>query len=133
MGKNYAVMNVGTFNGDLAKKERVMAGETLSLTSNEMSFNYLPAGKFVPFVHSHKLNEEVYIILSGTGKFAVDGEEFNIREGSVIRVSPAGERAITAGNEDLVYICVQAQDGSLTQSTNDDGIIRESKASWMKS
>jgi len=31
----------------------------------------------------------------------------------------------------LVYICIQTQAGSLTQATNDDGVISESKASWM--
>ena len=133
MGKNYSSMSIGTFKGDLAEKGRVMAGTELSLTGSEISFNYTPAGKFTPFVHSHKLNEEVYIVVSGSGKFMVDADEFDIREGSVIRVAPAGERAIKADeNEDLAYICIQAQAGSLTQATQDDGVISESKASWMK-
>lgn len=132
MEKNYTTMNIGTFSGDLAKKGRVMAGQELGLTGCEVSFNYTPAGGFTPFVHTHKLNEEVYIVLSGSGKFMVDGDEFDIREGSVIRVAPAGERAIAAGEEDLAYICIQAQAGSLTQATNDDGVISESKASWME-
>ena len=132
MSKNYAVMNIGTFHGDLAKTGRCMAKETLGLTGCEISFNYTPAGQFVPFVHSHKLNEEVYIIVSGKGQFKVDEEEFAIGEGSVIRVNPAAERAIKAGDQDLVYLCIQAQAGSLTQATNDDGVISESKASWMK-
>ena len=132
MAKNYAVMNLGTFRQDLAAKGRVMAGEELGLTGCEISFNHTPAGQFTPFVHTHKLNEEVYIVISGVGEFSVDGEEFAIREGSVIRVSPAGERAIKAGTEDLTYICIQAQAGSLTQATMNDGVISESKTSWMK-
>ena len=132
MGKNYAVMNVGTFKGDLAQKGRVMAGEELALSGSEVSFNYMPAGQFLPFVHSHKLNEELYIVLSGCGTFSVDGDDFDIREGSVIRVAPAGERAVKAGNEDLVYVCIQTQADSLTQATDDDGVVTESKASWMK-
>lgn len=131
MEKNYSTMNLGTLHGDLAAKGRVMAGQELALTGCEMSFNYTPAGKFTPFVHSHKLNEEVYIVLSGQGQFKVDDDEFAIREGSVIRVAPKGERAIKAGVEDLVYICIQAQAGSLTQATGEDGVISESKASWM--
>lgn len=132
MEKNYSVLNVGTLQGDLAAKGRVMAGSELGLTGCEISFNFTPAGEFTPFVHSHKLNEEVYVIIGGKGKFMVDGEEFAIREGSVIRVAPAGERAIKAESEDLIYLCVQAQAGSLTQATMEDGIINESKASWMK-
>lgn len=132
MAKNYAVMNLGTFQQDLAAKGRVMAGQELALTGCEISFNHTPAGRFTPFVHSHKLNEEVYIVISGKGEFMVDGEEFAIQEGSVIRVAPAGERAIKAGSEDLTYICIQAQANSLTQATMEDGVILESKASWMK-
>jgi len=131
MEKNYGLMNIGTFKGALHEKGRVMTGQELSLTGSEISFNYTPAGEFTPFVHTHKLNEEVYIVISGNGKFMVDGDEFTIQEGSIIRVAPLGERAIKAENEDLVYICIQTQAGSLTQATNDDGVISESKASWM--
>ena len=101
------------------------------LTGCELSFNSTPAGGFVPFVHSHKLNEEVYIVLRGGGTFLVDGEEFQVQEGSVVRVAPAGERAIKAGDEGMTHICIQAQAGSLTQATNDDGVISETKAPWM--
>ena len=131
MAKNYSMMNLGGFREDLAAKGRVMAGQELGLTGCEVSFNYMPAGKFLPFVHSHKLNEEVYIVVRGQGEFMVDGEEFAIGDGSVIRVAPAGQRAIKAGAEDLVYICIQAQNNSLTQATRDDGVINEAKASWM--
>ena len=132
MTKNYGLMNIGTFREDLAENGRVMAGKELELTGCEISFNYTPAGQFTPFVHSHKLNEEVYIVISGKGEFKVDDEEFAIHEGSVIRVAPSAERAIKAGAENLVYICIQAQANSLTQSTHDDGVISKSKASWMK-
>ena len=108
-----------------------MAGTELGLTGCEVSVNYTPAGKFTPFVHSHKLNEEVYVIISGKGQFMLDNEEIDIQEGSIVRVAPKCERAIKAGDEDLAYICIQSQAGSLTQATNDDGVISESKASWM--
>jgi len=132
MTKNYGLMNIGTFQKDLAEKRRIMAGEEIKLTGCEISFNNTAAGKFAPFVHSHKLNEEIYIVISGKGEFKVNDEEFAIQEGSVIRVAPSAERAIKAGDENLVYICIQAQAGSLTQATKDDGVISESKASWMK-
>jgi len=131
MEKNYSLMSVGTFKGDLAEKGRVMAGTELGLTGCEVSLNCTPAGRFTPFVHTHKLNEEVYIVISGNGKFMVDDDEFAIQEGSVIRVAPAGKRAIKAEEEDLTYICIQSQAGSLTQATNDDGVISDAKASWM--
>ncbi len=134
--KAYSLYNMGTFAA-LGEKEvdggkgRVMLGAALGLTGCEISVNSTPPGGFAPFVHSHKLNEEAYIIVSGKGVFHVDGEEFAIQEGSVIRVAPEGKRAMKAGDETLVYICIQAQKGSLTQATMEDGIINDEKASWM--
>ena len=131
MSKNYGLMNIGTFKEDLAKAGRIMADESLGLTGCEMSFNYSPAGSYTPFVHSHKLNEEVYVIISGNGQLMVDDEEFSIQEGSVIRVAPNGQRAIKA-DSDLTYLCIQVKENSLTQATMDDAIINEAKASWME-
>ncbi len=131
MDKNYSIIELGTFKEDLANKKRIMVGQDLGLTGSEISFNHTPAGGFTPFVHSHKLNEEVYIILSGNGMFMVDENEFPIKEGSIIRVAPEGERAIKAVT-DMDHICIQAQKESLTQATRDDGVITETKASWMK-
>jgi len=128
--KNYRITNAGEF-GSFSEKGRVMLKDELGMTGCELSINSVPAGKFTPFVHAHKLNEEIYIIVRGSGLFMVDGEEFDIQEGTIIRVSPKGERAIKA-KEELVYICIQAQVDSLTQATEEDGIILEnSKASWM--
>lgn len=132
MGKNYSMMNIGTFKGNLTENERVMAGKELALTGSEISFNYMQAGQYTPFVHSHKQNEEVYIVVNGSGKLMVDGEEFEIQTGSVIRVAPAAERAIKAESGGLTFICIQTHANSLTQATQDDAIINESKASWMK-
>lgn len=131
MGKNYSIIEVGTLKEDLVTKGRLLLGQALELTGSEVSINHLRAGTYVPFVHSHKLNEEVYVILSGSGMLKVDDEEFPIKEGSMIRVSPKGERAIKA-DDNMAFICIQAQEGSLTQATNEDGIVNESKASWMK-
>ena len=49
--------------------------DVLGLTGAEISINNLPAGVGVPFVHSHKKNEEIYIILSGKGSAVLDGEK----------------------------------------------------------
>lgn len=121
--KNYSVLQIGSY-AKLGEKGRVMAGESLGLTGCELSFNSMPAGGASPFLHSHKLNEEVYIVISGSGTFQVDGETFPIEEGSVVRVTPAGVRGMNAGDQGLVYLCIQAQAGSLTQATQDDGVIQ---------
>ena len=50
------------------KENRTELHEKLALTGAEISLNTLPAGAAVPFVHSHKENEEIYGVLSGKGK-----------------------------------------------------------------
>jgi mannose-6-phosphate isomerase-like protein (cupin superfamily) len=129
MGKNYKVSSVG----DIQTLGRVTLKDELALTGSEISVNELPAGASVPFVHSHKRNEEVYIILKGKGQFYIDGEEFEVEEGSVIRVDPAGARCLRAdGQTPIRYICVQTEANSLVQFTRDDGVILEVKPSWLR-
>lgn len=129
MGKNYTTADIGAFTGLQAENRTELGGE-LGLTGCEISLNSYPAGKGGAFLHAHKLNEEVYIIVRGSGTFKVDGDEFPVQEGSVIRVSPAGQRALKAGGEGLVYLCVQAQQNSLTQATMADGILLEGDVNW---
>lgn len=134
--KKYSLFNMGEFaalggNGEEGAKGRVMLGETLGMTGCEISANSMPAGQFSTIMHSHKQNEEVYVIVGGKGTFHVDGDEFAIQEGSVVRVAPEGKRAIKAGDETLIYLCVQAKAGSLSQATMEDGVLNDEKASWM--
>lgn len=135
-GKNYTTEHTGPLETLLNRDfmgfhGKYFIGRELGLTGCEVSLNRLPAGKGMPFVHSHKKNEELYIVLRGSGTFFIDGEEFPIQEGSLIRVAPEGERAWRAGAEDLYFICVQAETGSLSQATLEDGKRLATKTSWM--
>jgi len=128
-GKNYKATSIG----DIQSKGRVTLHNELALTGSEVSINELPPGVSVPFIHSHKRNEEVYIVLKGKGRFHVDGDEFEVEEGSVIRVDPAGQRCITADSQSsLRYVCIQTEARSLVQFTEGDGVILETKPSWLK-
>uniref|UniRef100_D5X2H1 Cupin 2 conserved barrel domain protein n=1 Tax=Thiomonas intermedia (strain K12) TaxID=75379 RepID=D5X2H1_THIK1 len=111
---------------------KYFVGDNLGLTGCEVSLNRLPAGRGMPFVHAHKKNEELYVVLRGTGFFYVDGEEFPVSEGTLVRVAPEGARVITAGSEDLYFICIQVEANSLTQATLEDGYRVDVCASWMK-
>jgi quinol monooxygenase YgiN/mannose-6-phosphate isomerase-like protein (cupin superfamily) len=53
------------------------------------------------FGHRHGLDEEVYVVLSGNGQIAVDGEIRPIRAMDAIRVGPGSTRAFEAGPEGL--------------------------------
>ncbi len=102
--------------------------DKLNLSACEISCNNLPAGVQIPFVHMHKENEEVYIVISGSGEFYIDGEIVPLKPGSALRIAPAGRRSLKAGTEGLRYLCIQAKAGSLKQFTLSDGVIEETKA-----
>ena len=88
-GKGYDVATVGnlsTFEGKAFLKE------VIGTTGMEVSFGSLAPGQAVPFFHRHKLNEELYIVLSGEGIFTLDGNEVPVQSGSVVRIAPAVSR-----------------------------------------
>ena len=124
-GKNYKV---------ISSKDRPRSEfhDELNLTGCEVSINHLKAGDSVPFVHSHKQNEEVYIVLKGSGVLYIDGEEFEVNGGDILRIDPDGKRCFKANsNSGLKYICIQCKAGSLEQFSYGDGELNSEKPSWL--
>lgn len=122
-GQKFAHATVGSLNGFEGKQ---FVKDATGSTSCEISFGTLPTGVAVPFYHSHKDNEENYIILSGAGKFQVNDEVFDIAEGSVIRVSTNCDRNLKCTSaQPMTYICIQAKEGSLGGFTMTDAEITE--------
>ncbi|WP_295732471.1 cupin domain-containing protein [uncultured Muribaculum sp.] len=122
-GDKFAHASIGSLHGFEGKQ---FVKDATGATSCEISFGTLPTGEAVPFFHSHKANEENYIILSGAGKFQVDDEVFDIAEGSVVRVSTGSDRNLRCTSaEPLCYICIQAKEGSLGGYTMTDAEITE--------
>ncbi len=115
--KNYTKTNIGN-------EGRTELHEALGLTGAEVSINRLPAGAAVPFVHSHKNNEEVYGIISGRGKVTIDGEEIALTAGDWLKISPAAKRQFSAAaDEGITFVCIQVKENSLGGFTADDAIV----------
>lgn len=122
-GEKFAHASVGSLTGFEGKQ---FVKDATGATSCEISFGTLSTGVAVPFFHSHKENEENYIILSGAGKFQVNDDVFDIAEGSVIRVATNCDRNLKCTSEQpLTYICIQAKEGSLEGYTMTDAEITE--------
>ncbi len=114
---NYSKTNIGN-------EGRVELHDILSLTGAEVSINNLPAKANVPFIHSHKNNEEVYGVIAGKGKAVIDGEEINLVAGDWLKISPASKRQFFAAeDEGISYICIQTKENSLEGFTTDDALI----------
>lgn len=108
----------------VAEEARIELHDALGLTGAEISINALPAGASVPFVHSHKKNEEIYAVVEGEGKAEIDGESVCLKAGDWLRVSTSAKRQFFASEKSpLKYICIQVKANSLEGYTMTDAIV----------
>lgn len=108
----------------VAAEARTELHDKLSLTGAEISINNLPAGASVPFVHWHKNNEEIYVVLDGKGKAVIDGETVELATGDWVRISPAAKRQFFAAEDAAIcFACIQVKENSLEAYTEDDAVM----------
>lgn len=97
----------------------------------EVSLNVVPPGKGIPFLHRHRENDEVYIIVGGRGQFLVDGECIDVQEGSVLRLGPAVARAWRNNSDTpLYFLCIQYRADSVIDGSAADGQKVEGTLAW---
>jgi mannose-6-phosphate isomerase-like protein (cupin superfamily) len=53
--------------------------------------------------------EEIYVVVGGSGTIVVDGEEVELRPGRFVLVPPESVRRVVAGGEGLAYVVVGAE------------------------
>ena len=136
-GKNYSAGNLGGLDAKrLLEYEvvnpadgkafpgKVFLAESLGMSGMEVSFQVMPPNMGMPFFHKHRKNEEMYIILKGTGEFQIDDAVISIEEGSIVRVAPDGSRSWkNTGGEPMIMMCIQAVAGTLKEFTGHDGYL----------
>ena len=59
-----------------------------------------------PMGHSHREQEEVYVILSGSGTIKLNEDVHELRQWDVVRIAPSTWRALHSGSDGLVLIAV---------------------------
>ncbi len=62
-----------------------------------------------PFGHKHDNAEEVYVVLSGSGRMKLDDEIIEVEALDAIRVAPEVMRAFEAGSDGLEVLAVGAR------------------------
>jgi len=125
-GNNYKAIDIGSFD-QLSEyefihprlghtvKNKLFIGEILKSTGAEISFMELPSKTTITFLHKHKKHEEIYIFLKGYGQYQVDNNVFQIKEGSIVRVSPNGSRTLRNDSENfMIYMVIQSAADTLT-------------------
>jgi quercetin dioxygenase-like cupin family protein len=82
-------------------------------------FRYAPNVRS-PFAHSHREQEEAYLVVSGSGRVLLDDEVHELRQWDLMRVSPEVVRAFEAGPDGLDLVAVggpRPEDGDGVMAT----------------
>ena len=86
-------------------KEKEFLSRPMGCKGIGFSFVRYKPGEGATYVHRHRVQEEVFATLKGTGAIILDGRRHAMPEGTVIRVAPQVYRAI--GNDskrDVIYL-----------------------------
>ncbi len=82
-------------------QEARFARKDLQAQDTGLAYHVLRAGKRQAFAHRHQAAEEIYVVLSGTGRMKIDDEILDVGPMDAIRVVPTAARAFEAGDEPL--------------------------------
>lgn len=59
-----------------------------------------------PFGHHHDVQEEAYVVVRGSGRFKLEDEIVEVKEGDVLRVAPKVMRGFEAGDDGIELIAI---------------------------
>jgi mannose-6-phosphate isomerase-like protein (cupin superfamily) len=85
-----------------------LATEALELEQSGLSYQRVPPGYRFPYGHTHRKQEEVYVVLRGSGRMKLDDEIVKLKEWDAVRVPPRTWRGYEAGPEGLEIIVIGA-------------------------
>ena len=107
---SYTIVNLMDVEGsDMAAEQGIeMRFGRKHLDSEHLGVTYV---RYAPNLrpsmgHSHRQQEEAYVVVEGSGRVRLDDEIRDVRRWDVIRVAPEVVRAFEAGPEGLVIIAV---------------------------
>ncbi len=88
--------------------EARFASSALELERSGISYQRLAPGFRIPFGHQHKEQEEVYVLVEGSGRMKLDDEIVELRRWDAIRVAKETTRNFEAGSEGATLIAFGA-------------------------
>jgi RimJ/RimL family protein N-acetyltransferase/mannose-6-phosphate isomerase-like protein (cupin superfamily) len=84
------------------------ATKALELEKSSVSYQRIPPGYRFPYGHTHVKQEEVYVVLRGSGRMKLDDEIVELKEWDAVRVPPGTWRGYEAGPEGLEILVIGA-------------------------
>jgi uncharacterized cupin superfamily protein len=95
------VEDMAVKHGFSETQEARFAHEELGAEQSGISLQVVKPGRRHAFAHRHERAEEIYVVLSGSGKVKLDDAVEELRPLDAVRVSPEVTRAFEAGDGGL--------------------------------
>ena len=112
---NHTIVNLKSGVEDMAPRfgyspglESRFARGALGLRNSGVSYFKIAPGFKTPFGHRHAEQEEVYVVLSGSGRIRVEDEVLELRPWDAVRVAPTVTRSLEGGPEGIEYLAFGA-------------------------
>jgi len=99
--------------GEAAQRFDARMGEVAArIGARKLGYNItaVPPGKRAFPLHNHRVNEEMFFILEGSGEVRIGGERHAVRRGDFIACPPGGpetaHQIVNTGTTELKYLAV---------------------------
>ena len=106
----YAIVNLKEIEDSAGERAPGMEARfaRTPLGSEHLGVTYMryAPGVRSPMAHSHREQEEAYVVIGGSGRVRLDDEVRDIRQWDVVRVGPPTVRAFEAGPEGLEIVAI---------------------------
>ena len=116
------IEDVAPANGFADRWQARGARRALGAQQTGVTYFRLLAGKRSPFAHRHAAAEEIYVILSGSGRLKLDDEIVDVRALDAIRVAPEVARAFEAGGDGLEFVAFGPHNPADGEAVDDDWV-----------
>jgi mannose-6-phosphate isomerase-like protein (cupin superfamily) len=123
----YTIANLKSDVEDQAPKfglspdlEGHFARRELGLEQSGVSYQKLAPGFRVPFGHKHEKQEEIYVILAGSGRAKLDDDVVDLKAWDALAIQPGVWRAVEAGPDGIELIAFGARPGMPADSQDAD-------------
>ena len=94
------------------------ATRALELEHSGLTYQRIPPGYRFPYGHTHQRQEEVYVVVRGSGRMKLDDEVVELRQWDAVRVPPGTWRGYEAGSDGLEILVIGAP--NLGESPRED-------------
>jgi quercetin dioxygenase-like cupin family protein len=88
--------------------ESRFARKALGLAHSGVTHYRIAANFRIPFGHSHSEQEEIYVVLSGSGRLKLDDEVLELRELDAVRIGAGTWRNLEGGPEGVEILAFGA-------------------------